>query len=320
MVNQLLDEDPDARRRNLRLVTFNVVILTESRGLIEWVSDTRGLRHIIDDLWKRYRPGVQQSVREIKEVFEQSQNLYETFTKQVLSRHPPVLHKWFAQCSDPSVWLGKRLTFSRSQALWCMLGYIVGLGDRHGENILMDTQSGRMVHVDFDCLFGKGMMLETPEVVPFRLTQNCVSAMGITGIEGVFRRSCELSMGVLRHHNNKQTLLSVLHVYIADPLIEWTGRQKDAKHDEEAGIQHARQTIGDVEKKLNGMLNVGAVVVRDEKNEAESVLSPTERGRGLLGRDRGVGLSVAGQVDELLKAAMCKRNLSAMYVGWQSWV
>ena len=34
-----------------------------------------------------------------------------------------------------------------------------------------------------------------------------------------------------------------------------------------------------------------------------------------LGRDRGVGLSVKGQVDELIKAATCKRNLSEMYVG-----
>ena len=29
------------------------------------------------------------------------------------------------------------------EALWCMLGYLVGLGDRHGENILLDTESGR---------------------------------------------------------------------------------------------------------------------------------------------------------------------------------
>jgi len=318
MVNQLLEQNPDARRRNLRLITFNVVILQESCGLIEWVSKTRGLRHIIDELWKRFRAGHQQSVREIKEIFDHSKDLHETFTKQILPRHPPVLHRWFAQCTDPSVWLAKRLTFSRSQALWCMLGYIVGLGDRHGENILLETETGRMVHVDFDCLFGKGMLLERPETVPFRLTQNCVAAMGVTGIEGVFRRSCELSMEVLRDKNNKQTLLSVLHVYIADPLIEWTARQhKDA---EEIGIMQARVTIGDVEKKLNGMLNVGAVVRLGPRREAESVLSPEERGRGLLGRDRGVGLSVAGQVDELLKAAMCKRNLSEMYVGWQPWV
>nr|QDO16365.1 serine/threonine-protein kinase ATR [Lingulodinium polyedra] len=320
MVNQLLQKNPDARRRNLEVQTFNVVIFAESCGLIEWVSNTRGMRHIIDDLWKRLRPGHQQSVREIKDLFDHSKDLYETFTKQVLPRHPPVLHRWFTINADPSVWLFKRLTYSRSQALWCMLGYILGLGDRHGENILLDTESGRMVHVDFDCLFGKGMLLERPETVPFRLTQNCVAAMGVTGIEGVFRRSCELCMEVLRDRANQQTLLSVLHVFIADPLIEWTSRPHKDRHDEERGIQQARSTIGDVEKKLNGMLNVGAVVGPGAQHDGESVLSPEERGRGLLGRDRGVGLSVAGQVDELLKAAMCKRNLSEMYVGWQPWL
>ena len=36
-----------------------------------------------------------------------------------------------------------------------MVGYILGLGDRHGENILMDTVTGEIVHVDFNCLFNK---------------------------------------------------------------------------------------------------------------------------------------------------------------------
>merc|ERR1711920_227900 len=130
---------------------------------------------------------------------------------------------------------------------------------------------------------------------------------GVTGVEGVFRQSCELCMDVLRDRGNRQTLLSVLHVFIADPLIEWTARSKD-KHDAERGLQQARTTIGDIEKKVN------------TNHETESVLSPEELGRGLLGRDRGVGLSVAGQVDELLKAATCKRNLSEMYVGWQPWM
>jgi serine/threonine-protein kinase ATR len=321
MVNQLLQNHPDARRWNLEVRTFNVVIFTESCGLLEWVSNTRGMRPIIDDLWKRLRPGVQQSVRELKELFEQSPDAYETYTKQVLPRHPPVFHKWFRMNADPSVWLSKRLIFTRSQALWCMLGYIVGLGDRHGENILIDTESGRMVQVDFDCLFGKGMLLEKPETVPFRLTQNCVAAMGVTGIEGVFRNCCELVMEVLRDRANQQTLLSVLHAFVADPLIEFAGKTapKGERHDEQR-TQQARTTIGDVEKKLNGMVNVGAVVRPRVYKDQESVLSAEERGRGLLGRDRGVGLSVAGQVDELLKAAMCKRNLSEMYVGWQPWM
>ena len=35
------------------------------------------------------------------------------------------------------------------------MGHVVGLGDRHGENILIHTESGECVHVDFDCLFDK---------------------------------------------------------------------------------------------------------------------------------------------------------------------
>eukprot|EP00933_Yihiella_yeosuensis_P051720 TRINITY_DN49702_c0_g1_i1.p1 TRINITY_DN49702_c0_g1~~TRINITY_DN49702_c0_g1_i1.p1 ORF type:complete len:193 (-),score=25.59 TRINITY_DN49702_c0_g1_i1:117-671(-) len=184
-----------------------------------------------------------------------------------------------------------------------------------------------MVHVDFDCLFGKGMLLERPEMVPFRLTHNCVAAMGITGVEGVFRQSCELSMEVLRNRQNMQTLLSVLHVFVADPLIEITQRRPtepgaNQQTMEEQRVMQARTTIGEVEKKLNGMLNVGAIVRSraGPHDSAESVLSRDERTRGLLGRDRGVGLSVKGQVDELLKAAMCKRNLSEMYVGWAPWL
>ena len=36
-----------------------------------------------------------------------------------------------------------------------MVGYILGLGDRHGENVLYDSTTGDSVHVDFDCLFNK---------------------------------------------------------------------------------------------------------------------------------------------------------------------
>jgi len=36
---------------------------------------------------------------------------------------------------------------------------MLGLGDRHGENILFDTVSGETVHVDFNCIFNKVRML-----------------------------------------------------------------------------------------------------------------------------------------------------------------
>ena len=39
--------------------------------------------------------------------------------------------------------------------MWSMVGHIVGLGDRHGENILLDAMTGDAVHVDFAFLFDR---------------------------------------------------------------------------------------------------------------------------------------------------------------------
>ena len=42
---------------------------------------------------------------------------------------------------------------------WSGVGHVIGLGDRHTENILLDVTNGECVHVDFDCLFDKGLSL-----------------------------------------------------------------------------------------------------------------------------------------------------------------
>ena len=59
------------------------------------------------------------------------------------------------------------------------------LGDRHGENILLDETNGDTAHVDFNCLFDKGLTFEKPEMVPFRLTHNMVDGFGVSGYEGI---------------------------------------------------------------------------------------------------------------------------------------
>ena len=50
------------------------------------------------------------------------------------------------------------------------------------------------MHVDFACLFDHGLNLETPEKVPFRLTQNLLHAMGAFGADGAFRQVSELTL------------------------------------------------------------------------------------------------------------------------------
>ena len=68
------------------------------------------------------------------------------------------------------------------------VGYILGLGDRHVQNILVDCNTAELVHIDLGVAFEQGEILPTPETVPFRLTRDIEDGMGVSGVEGVFRR------------------------------------------------------------------------------------------------------------------------------------
>lgn len=50
------------------------------------------------------------------------------------------------------------------------MGYLLGLGDRHLDNILLDKHTGQVVHIDYNIVFDMGQQLRVPEIVPFRLT------------------------------------------------------------------------------------------------------------------------------------------------------
>jgi hypothetical protein len=54
----------------------------------------------------------------------------------------------------------------------------------------------QVVHIDLGIAFEQGLFLQTPERVPFRLTNNIVDGMGAAGVEGTFRRCCETAMQV----------------------------------------------------------------------------------------------------------------------------
>lgn len=65
----------------------------------------------------------------------------------------------------------------RSSGVWSSVGHVVGLGDRHGENILIETESGECVHVDFDCLFDKVKTTkQTKTAISMVLAMKCASS------------------------------------------------------------------------------------------------------------------------------------------------
>ena len=91
-------------------------------------------------------------------------------------------------------WLERRVTYTRSLAVNSMVGYILGLGDRHPSNLLLDQVTGKVVHIDFvrecrsrelsdiqgDCFEVAQQRDKYPEKVPFRLTRMLIHAMEVS--------------------------------------------------------------------------------------------------------------------------------------------
>lgn len=160
-----------------------------------------------------------------------------------------------------------------------MVGYIVGLGDRHGENILVDAGTGDVVHVDYNCIFFRGMTLTVSERVPFRLTRQIVHGLGVTHYESTFRKVSEITMDTLRR--NKETLYSTLETLIHDGLV-------DVKR------EAAESGLRDIGSRLSG-------IKRNVETRQEELLLP---------------FSSEGLVDSLIADATANENLSQMFFGW----
>ncbi|KAG9049511.1 serine/threonine-protein kinase M1 [Tulasnella sp. UAMH 9824] len=305
IINKLLKTNSESRRRRLHIRTYSVVPLNEECGLIEWVPNTTGFRHILEKLYSAR--GIQIFARDVTEEYNRVREIGESaapqvFVERILPYFRPVFHEWFiATFAEPAAWLSARMAYSRTAAVISMVGFILGLGDRHGENILLDTVNGDTVHVDFNCLFERGKHFAVPERVPFRLTNNIADGMGVTEVEGAFRISCEVTMQILR--TNRDTLMSVLEAFVHDPLERSRNRnlkkqrQEPPVHESPAAQLRAlaHKSLLPIQKKLRGL------------QDAESEWGGKE-------------ITISNQVESLIKAASSPINLSLMYYGWAPWL
>ncbi|EGF83285.1 hypothetical protein BATDEDRAFT_3972, partial [Batrachochytrium dendrobatidis JAM81] len=221
-VNYLLKGDRLTRSRNLSARSFAVVPLGDNFGMIQWIEDAVGLFSIYRK-WQQ-REHLALSAHGIKEGTPRKnwpiEVLRDVFTE--LERETPsdLIAKELWSSSDSSLaWWQKTKGLARSAAVMSIVGYVIGLGDRHLDNILIDVGHGELAHIDFNVCFEKGRSLRIPETVPFRLTQNLVGALGPTGTDGLFRIACEQVFRVMR--NNREILLTLLEAFIYDPLVDW---------------------------------------------------------------------------------------------------
>jgi phosphatidylinositol kinase/protein kinase (PI-3 family) len=155
--------------------------------------------------------------------------------RTICENFKPVLRRFFTEnFKDTAQMFQNRLAYTRSVAASSIVGYILGLGDRHVHNILIDMGTAELVHIDLGIAFDQGQLLPTPETVPFRLTRDIVDGMGVSGVEGVFRRCCESTLRVMRL--NTEGLIMLLEVFLYDPLCMWrldSAKAQQAQNDED---------------------------------------------------------------------------------------
>ncbi|ATY67317.1 phosphotidylinositol kinase [Cordyceps militaris] len=322
-VSSLLKHHRSAQQRNLGIRTYKVLPLTATSGLIEFVPNTIPLHEFLMPAHERYYPKDLKGSQCRKEIFSvQNRNIDTRIStyRKVTDRFHPVMKYFFMEYfEDPDEWYAKRLAYTRTTAAISMLGHVLGLGDRHGHNILLDTKTGEVVHIDLGVAFEAGRILPVPELVPFRLTRDIIDGMGISKTEGVFRRCCEFTLDALREE--QYSIMTILDVLRYDPLYTWSISPLRL-----AKLQKARDQDENVPpgEDADGVHQADKLDKQDKKNRKvgkKNVNEPSEADRALevVRKKLSKALSTTATVNDLINQATDERNLAVLYSGWAAY-
>lgn len=314
LVNTLLSIDSESYKRRLEIRRYAVIPLSPNTGMIGWVENTDTLHVLIKEYREQHKILLNLEHRLMLQMAPDYDNMplmnkVEVFEYALDNTSGQDLYRvlWL-KSRNSEAWLERRTAYTQTLATSSVAGYILGLGDRHPSNLLLDRLTGQIIHIDFgDCFEVACSRPKFPEKVPFRLTRMLVQAMEVGGIKGTFKITSEIVMRVLR--DNKESVLALLEAFVHDPLISWrlvtddtSVEQKapDASEHEAAG-HHRLSSVGDVRNKR--------------------ALEVVERIRAKLnGRDFDpeIPLSVPDQIQRLVQEATSLENLCGAFIGWCS--
>ncbi|CAD7947539.1 unnamed protein product [Amoebophrya sp. A120] len=284
------------------LVTYKVIPLAPQQAVIEWVDPTMPVGSWLQDAGgghARYNPQDWANAR-CRAVmneghftgFVQDPALRDkkiaAFRKCCENFQPALKYFFLEKFGHNAVKHHEALTaYAKSLAVTSMVGYVLGVGDRHVNNIMMNLKTGEILHIDFGMVFDFAKNLPVPEEVPFRMTRDLVHPLGWQGLQnGVFRKGCEYAFELLQQH--EELLLNLCEVFLYDPITRWNARQEC---ETAAGGEQALQSI-------------------------RSKLSLTDcHSKSGLSQFK----DVPAFLDYLLTKATDPVNQAVMFAGWSSW-
>ncbi|KAG0303333.1 hypothetical protein BGZ98_006787, partial [Dissophora globulifera] len=236
LMNDIMRKDPQCSQQNISIGTYEVVPMSGSLGILEWVDNTKPLRHCIEseitqkDLWRETQAQYNKFVASFKGDMMGYHNLFMQASREKVTKHMESLYSKFRQdylwqsisrlAASPEAFLMLRSEFAKSLAAINVCSYILGIGDRHLENFLLDMSSGCLIPIDFGHAFGSATeVLPVPELAPFRLTRQLQGFLNPLGIKGLLEHPMVCIMRALQ--GKKDVILNTMDVFVKEPLLDW---------------------------------------------------------------------------------------------------
>ncbi|KAH0787745.1 PIKK family atypical protein kinase [Histomonas meleagridis] len=266
LINQHLSHGfhDESHSVGLKIFRYSINPLSKDCGLIQFVDGADTMYSLISNYRQKKNIPVSQE-QEVMQTFFQ-QKTFSTTSKATIGFNINSLRPiqrnelyldliqmipdidlreviWLTSLSSYK-WAFRSIRFTQSNALMSIIGYILGLGDRHPNNLMIHRDSGSIIHIDFsDCFeIAKNRVLFT-ELVPFRLTRMMVRAFGPNGIEGEFRSTCEETLKMVRLH--RHSIMAVLEIFLKEPL-----REVNSKVDEK--VIDMNEAMNELMNKIKG--------------------------------------------------------------------
>ncbi|CCE65203.1 hypothetical protein TPHA_0K00690 [Tetrapisispora phaffii CBS 4417] len=301
-VNKIIENDPNLKGYDLKIRTYEVLPLGPSAGIIEFVSNSVSLHQVLTSLHKNDKISFEKARKMMKTAQNKSKSeKLDVYLKLTNSIKPQLRHFFFNNFTNPQDWLQAKTKYTKGTAVMSIVGYILGLGDRHLNNILLDQSTGEPIHIDLGIAFDQGRLLPVPELVPFRLTKDIIDGFGVTGVEGTFRNNCEHIYKLLR--NDFEKVLHVLNILKWDPLYSWV-----------MSPVHKHRHLFDEDSQFADIFKFTT-----KTSLSQNVNDNNESFRAIQGVENkliGSGLSIESTVQEVIREATDPNNLSDIYMGW----
>jgi ataxia telangiectasia mutated family protein len=162
---------PRALKNHLNVVTYSIVPLSPTSGVLEWAKDTKPFGDIVKTgVHSRYYPG-EWTYGKCKDLMvnamtaTQKRKQFDEICKNIT----PAFRFFFAERFRHSLpqWYAAKMKYTRSCAVSSMVGHVLGIGDRHMHNILIRETTGEVVHIDFGIVFEQGKVSSCAHVRAF---------------------------------------------------------------------------------------------------------------------------------------------------------